>query len=260
MRSPEPKPHPAALRLGWLPTLSTVLLVSGCFGPHLAPVAEESSRAVRPGVIDASRTFQIVAAGDTLYSIAFAAGLDYRQVADWNGITAPYVIRPGQRIELRPLNTAAPSTAPSTEPPATDRPSARQPDATTPAAGEGSVTAWVWPAKGKIVQRFADAQGNKGIDIAAPAGSAVRAAAAGHVVYAGSGLRGYGQLIIVKHNDSFLSAYAHNRRMLVREGDRVSAGQQIAEMGNSGGGAVRLHFEIRRRGSPVDPLRYLPTT
>jgi len=118
---------------------------------------------------------------------------------------------------------------------------------------------WVWPSEGKLIAKFSSKTPiNKGIDIAGRLGESVHAAAAGSVVYAGSGLLGYGNLVIVKHNDEFLSAYAHNKRLLVKENQQVKAGQVIAEIGSSGTDKVKLHFEIRRQGKPVDPLRYLP--
>ena len=117
---------------------------------------------------------------------------------------------------------------------------------------------WTWPAKGKVVTGFSDTANLKGIDIAGKAGDPVYASAAGKVVYAGSGLRGYGKLIIIKHNKTYLSAYAHNREILVKEGQQVAQGQKIAEMGNTDTDQVKLHFEIRRLGKPMDPARYLP--
>jgi len=116
----------------------------------------------------------------------------------------------------------------------------------------------VWPARGKLVTGFSDTANLKGIDIAGKAGQPVLASAAGKVVYAGTGLRGYGKLVIVKHNADYLSAYAHNREILVKEGQQVTKGQKIAEMGNTDSDQVKLHFEIRQRGKPVDPLRFLP--
>jgi lipoprotein NlpD len=118
--------------------------------------------------------------------------------------------------------------------------------------------AWVWPAKGKVVTGFSETANLKGIDIAGTAGQAVLASAGGTVVYAGTGLRGYGKLIIVKHSGTYLSAYAHNKEILVKEGQQVAKGQKIAEMGSTDADQVKLHFEIRRHGKPVDPLRYLP--
>jgi lipoprotein NlpD len=130
------------------------------------------------------------------------------------------------------------------------------PAAAAPAHGEGDKVDWAWPAKGKVVANFTDA--NKGIDIAGAKGEAVLASAAGRVVYSGTGLRGYGKLVILKHNESWLSAYAHNEKLLVGEGDVVKKGQKIAEMGASDTDSVKLHFEIRKLGSPVDPLKHLP--
>jgi lipoprotein NlpD len=126
------------------------------------------------------------------------------------------------------------------------------------AVDENEKVDWAWPAKGRIAAGFSEATSLKGIDIAGAAGQPVTAAGAGKVVYAGTGLRGYGKLIIIKHNDTYLSAYAHNREILVKEGQQVAKGQKIAEMGNTDADQVKLHFEIRRQGKPVDPLRYLP--
>jgi len=204
-----------------------------------APVADRMGQPAMRG----KANVYIVQRGDTLYSIAFGAGLDYRNVARWNRIGAPYRIYPGQRLRLAaPQNRRPPPTRPTSRPPG---PSAK-------------VRSWVWPARGRIIQNFAPHRQKTGIDISGSGGQGVLAAAAGRVVYAGSGLRGYGKLIIVKHNEVFLSAYAHNRKLLVTEGGWVAAGQRIAEMGNTGTNQVKLHFEIRRDGRPVDPLRYLP--
>ena len=146
---------------------------------------------------------------------------------------------------LSPAPAASPVPAPSTGPAATNSGNADQLD-------------WTWPAKGKVVAGFSETANLKGIDIAGTAGEAVRASAPGRVVYAGSGLRGYGKLIIIKHNGTYLSAYAHNREILVKEGQQVTRGQKIAEMGNSDADQVKLHFEIRRHGKPIDPAKFLP--
>jgi lipoprotein NlpD len=130
-----------------------------------------------------------------------------------------------------------------------------QASASEPAAGN---IAFAWPVRGAILAGFDDANNKKGIDIAGTAGEPIRAAAAGRVVYAGNGLRGYGNLIIIKHNAMYLTAYAHNRSLMVKEGDSVTKGQTIAEMGNSDADRVMLHFEVRRQGKPVDPMKYLP--
>ena len=191
--------------------------------------------------------------GDTLYSIAFAAGHDYRTIAGWNGIRAPYTIKPGDVIRLRPPKG-------STPPPKTGGSKTRAyplPDAGPPAPND-PVKRWIWPVQGKVINSYSPSRGNKGLNIAGKAGAPVRAAAGGKIVYAGNGLKGYGNLLIIKHNNEYLSAYAHNRRLLVREGSLVKQGQKIGEMGNSGTRRVMLHFEIRRNGNPVNPIRYLP--
>jgi len=149
--------------------------------------------------------------------------------------------------------TPAPPEAPGVTPPAPS------PAPAETAAGDGDEDLdWVWPARGKLVTAFSDTANLKGIDIAGSTGAPVVASAAGKVVYAGSGLRGYGKLVIIKHNSKFLSAYAHNREILVKEGQQVARGQKIAEMGSSDAEQVKLHFEIRRLGKPMDPLKYLP--
>jgi lipoprotein NlpD len=135
-------------------------------------------------------------------------------------------------------------------------PKAAEPPPKEPETGADGSVSWAWPVTGKVVAKFSDA--SKGIDIAGEAGQPVLASAPGKVVYKGDGLRGYGLLVIIKHNEEYLSAYAHNRAVLVKEGDSVSRGQKIAEMGNSDADRVKLHFEIRRFGKPVDPMKYLP--
>ena len=151
----------------------------------------------------------------------------------------------GVRVEPKPEPPSAePPTAAPTRPPAT--------------TGDADRLDWAWPAKGKIIAGFSETANLKGIDIAGTAGEAVHASAPGRVVYAGTGLRGYGKLIIIKHNATYLSAYAHNREILVKEGQQVTRGQKIAEMGNTDADQVKLHFEIRRLGKPMDPTKYLP--
>lgn len=208
--------------------------------------------------------------GDTLYRIATGNGISVLDLAMWNDIDPPYTIYPGQRLRLYPRERgASASSRPSARPPvATTRPPATRP-ATTPArpatpppsppAPAASGLAWRWPTQGELVGRYADGDPTRqGVDIAGSAGQPVLAAADGVVVYSGSGLVGYGELVIVKHNDAWLSAYGHNRARLVNEGQLVKAGQQIAEMGRTGAARDMLHFEIRYNGKPVDPLRYLP--
>ncbi|GAB2544634.1 hypothetical protein GCM10027065_15240 [Rhodanobacter koreensis] len=266
-----------------------------------------------------------VTKGDTLYSIAFRKGVDFRDLAQWNGIAAPYTIWPGQRLTLSPpgkttvahvagapahvtappapaqgfetvtavppvpataTHAATTSSAPSvplsvsprpvqpavtatttivpvagvpTPPvPAVAAPPVPIPVASGPARAVSGVN-WRWPAEGSLISRFRSGDAIPGIEIAGKQGDPVRAAADGVVVYSGNGLVGYGELVIIKHNDSFLSAYGHNSKRLVKEGQRVSAGQQIAEMGSTGASRNELEFQIRKDGNPVDPLGYLPS-
>lgn len=321
--------------------------------PAPGPAAARPAPASRPAPTGEGE--HVVVRGDTLYGIAFRAGLDFRDVAAWNGIPAPYTIYPGQRLRLHPPGAAlaagpapgpapvaarpaapptsavpaAPRPAPGVEalppepiagatppPPAgaprptglPDAPAVPPPGATgapgapatagAPARGAvtgmpvvptatptpapapvaaapapaapspaASATAprnvssagWRWPAVGQIVGRFVAGDPTKqGLDIGGSAGQPVFAAGDGTVVYSGAGLVGYGELVIIKHSDEWLSAYGHNRRRLVNEGDRVRSGQPIAEMGRSGASRDMLHFEIRRNGRPVDPLPLLP--
>lgn len=190
--------------------------------------------------------------GETLYSIAWRYGLDYRYVAKLNHMSSPYNLYSGQMIALK-ANTARVKPAKTGMPATLPKPVIIEPiTAEEPTA---SVTAWRWPAHGKVIGNFSGY--NKGINIKGRMGDPIYATAAGKVVYSGSGLRGYGNLVIIKHNSLFLSAYAHNSTVLIKEGTNVKAGQKIAEMGNTGARQVMLHFEIRRGGQPVNPLRYL---
>ena len=219
----------------------------------------------------------VVRAGETLYGISFRYGLRYQDVAAWNGIADPYVIEVGQRLTLRPDSRAPAQLARTTPLPARPMPATRGPTAAPPSpvrsappltqapAGDigsqsiGGGPAWSWPAHGQIIGRYvAGDQTHQGINIAGAAGQEVRAAADGIVVYSGAGLTGYGELIIIKHSEEWLSAYGHNRRRLAGEGTRVKAGEVIAEMGRTGAVREMLHFEIRRNGKPVDPLVFLP--
>ena len=206
-----------------------------------------------------------VGKGETLFSIAWSYGLDYRALARANRLDSNYTIRPGQILKLTEADTSpAPKPAASAKKgaaPVADSKNKNVPSpikSTVQSMGEGDV-AWRWPVNGKVIEKFSEAtSANKGIDIAGSAGEPVRAASGGKVVYAGSGLLGYGLLLIIKHNDRYLSAYAHNSELLVKEGDGVKSGDKIASMGSSGTDKVKLHFEIRRDGKPVDPLDYLP--
>ena len=270
--------------------LMPVLLLNSCGGNVQAPVESPGERAKETQPVP--RTEPLAAAprqapashmvnkGDTLYSIAWNYGFDYRDVAAWNSINPPYVIHPGQRIQLSSKSAVAssisaqptqtPDTALTPGPiiikrkPGTDEAvrlePAPAPD-TTPALVQLPLPAesftWSWPTQGSIVKSDTPVAKN-GIDIAGKSGQQINASAPGEVVYSGSGLLGYGKLIIIKHNDTFLSAYAHNSELLVKEGDRVRGGQNIALMGEKTNGTAFLHFEIRKNGQPVDPLKYLP--
>lgn len=237
--------------------------LTGCSGSHNAPVIERYGAA---GSTSGSRAVHVVSRGDTLYSIAWRHGKDFRQLAAANNIRSPYTIYPGQQIRLdgaavatRPAPAAKPAAKPRSGS-STPAPSASRsaPASAKPAVSAG-VIAWQWPASGNLISRYvAGSVSGKGILVGGNSGDPVRASAAGVVVYRGSGLTGYGNLLIVKHDDRWLSAYAHNERMLVSEGEKVNAGQQIATMGDSGTFRTQLHFEIRRDGNPVDPLTLLP--
>jgi lipoprotein NlpD len=230
--------------------------------------------------------------GDSLHAIAFRFGLDWRDIANWNGISAPYVIYPDQVLKLtdaparsRSVTTAAVGPAPSSTDRAVSRSAATvdydsrksqvpasqpqtvkkaPPAAATPKPKAATVSAsdpstWQWPVEGRILSNFkANDPARNGIEIAGREGQPVKAAAPGEVVYSGAGLIGYGELIIVKHSDRMLSAYAHNRKRLAVEGQQVKAGEKIAEMGKDDRNRAMLHFEIRRDGNPQDPLKYLP--
>lgn len=201
----------------------------------------------------ASVSSHVVRSGETVHGIARSRGVRPKDLIAWNGLKPPYLLTPGQRLRLTSSETKT----------ALAKPREAVTKTTTTAAAphepdERGAIAWVWPTEGAVAVHFAPNSGEKGIDIAGTAGQAIRAAAGGKVVYQGSGLRGYGQLIIIKHNADFLSAYAHCAAINVQEGSVIKAGQKIAAMGSSGTDRVKLHFEIRRRGTPVDPLGFLP--
>ncbi len=206
-----------------------------------------------------------VQAGDTVYEIAFRYSLDYRDLAAWNGLGDGSMIRPGQTLRLSPPagdRASASRSASASAPAARSRPattsSSRAP-ARAPAAKAKAPGDWRWPTTGRVLSAFGRNPKNpNGLQIGGTAGQEIRAAAGGEVVYSGSGLIGYGQLIIVKHSEAYLSAYGHNRELSVREGQRVTAGQVIASMGEGPGKTPLLHFEIRRNGKPVDPILFLP--
>jgi lipoprotein NlpD len=259
-------------------------LLAGCVSPPSGgvQVVDRNNRsAAAQQRQPVTRGHYVVRRGDTLYSIAFRFGWDWKALAARNGIAPPYLIRVGQVIRFdgrRPARGPVVAAAPPvTRPAAVARPIAplqapaaraqakpsvpiKATPATTPVRSvQRSASGWAWPASGAVIGRFSsNGSLNKGIDIAGDLGQPVLAASDGSVVYAGSGLRGYGELVIIKHSDTYVSAYGHNRRLLVQEGQQVKAGQTIAEMGSTGADRVKLHFEIRRQGKPVDPLQYLP--
>lgn len=239
-----------------------VSLLNGCGSRALAPVSDPTDPAQRQ---HHAPRYHVVQKGETLYSISWRYGHDFRAVAHWNGIAKPYTIYPGQKLRVRPPAEPRPrqrrSASSSRGKTASARPPGRRAEisAKQGARRTESTLKWSWPTQGRVLRSFdANEAGKKGIDISGSAGQPVLAAAPGEVVYSGSGLIRYGKLIIIKHNHTYLSAYAHNRTLLVKEGERVRAGQGIAEMGDTGTDRTMLHFEIRRNGKPVDPLRYLP--
>jgi lipoprotein NlpD len=254
-----------------LRALALGALLAGCATTPDVPVTDRSS-VTQPEFPNTShrplsgKKSYVVKPGDTLFSIAWGAGLDFQVLAKWNNIEQPYIIRPDQRMTLIPSreniskNTALLDPKPAKPKPvkkSEEKPSKKASKAQDKPYSGGSA-GWVWPVKGPILKRYSNNGPSKGIDIGGERGRGVRAASGGKVVYAGSGLRGYGQLIIVKHDEVYLSAYAHNSKLLVEDGQKVSKGQQIALMGATGTDRVKLHFEIRRRGKPVDPLKFLP--
>lgn len=201
---------------------------------------------------------------DTLYSIAWRYGLDYQELANWNQISDDYIINLGQRLimynpgqqtvaEAPASNTSGESSGSSTTNQSTATPAVKTPTTVNPPAQ------WLWPAEGKLLSTFSIKRlDRRGIDIGGKLGQAVRATASGKVVYSGNGLVGYGNLIIIKHNETYLSAYAYSKERLVSEGAVVKAGVIIARMGQHNNESARLHFQIRKNGKPVDPMKYLP--
>jgi len=269
-----------------------LFVLASCHRHRPAPIEEHSaSNAKRELNSDGSYS---VRSGDTMYAIAFSYGLDHRDVAAWNRITTPYVIYPGQTLRMSPppstnsrsskstavqtsgIKTPGASTTTthtsSTPPPATKKAAAPKQAAATPppksapakstaktTPGAADPQNWRWPANGRVLRGYVAANPSRnGLDIVGTEGQPIMASAAGKVVYSGNGLLGYGELIIIKHSERMLSAYAHNKVRLVKEGDQVSAGQKIAEMGRNDQDEQLLHFEIRVRGKPVNPIGYLP--
>lgn len=196
-----------------------------------------------------------VSKGESLYEIAWRYGLDYRTLAARNNIGPPYGIQIGQTLYLNRWNKSSPAMVAPT-PRLTPAPSS--PVVAASREPNFSSAVWIWPTQGQINAGFSGS--NKGINITGKVGQPILASGSGKVVYAGRGLRGYGNLIIIKHNALFLSAYAHNQRLFVQEGDWVKQGQKIASMGNSGTDRTMLHFEVRRAGKPIDPISILQSS
>ena len=273
-----------------------VMLAAGCSSRSLnnAPIEDRGTGAVRttigssvpvaagdvikplPGIENAGKPgYYTVKPGDTLIRIGLDSGQNFRDLVRWNNLENPNLIEVGQVLRIvmpnsdnplvvtRPVTSGTLGTTTATAPvpvrlaSAASAPAAvAAPGSPQPQAAEDDI-AWIWPAQGKLIAGFDEVK-NKGFDIDGKVGDAIVASADGRVVYAGAGLRGYGNLIILKHNNTFLTAYAHNQTLLVKEDQTVKKGQKIAEMGNSDADRVKLHFEIRRQGRPVDPARYLP--
>ena len=249
--------------------LSSAVLLSACTTPRTKPATvidrSRSESAAPTASIPTPPGYYRVKRGDTLIRIALDQGQSYRDIVRWNNLTDPNLIEvdqlllvrpPANAMTVKPLTSAAATPAPQkmaeqrVTPPAEPKIEAVKPDAPPPGIRLS------WPAKGKVVEDFIDGK-NKGIDIAGKLGDPIQAASDGRVVYAGNSLRGYGNLVIVKHDNTYLTAYAHNRNLLVKEGDAVRKGQTIAEMGDTDANSVRLHFELRVNGKPVDPLPFL---
>lgn len=272
---------------GWLLSLALLAsLLSGCASRGVAPVSNRDYPAPRVSKAPQRLDYYRVGPGDTLYAIAWRYRLDYHNLAHWNHIRGPaYRIYPGQRLRLKPpprharpthrprhpatpLTRTTPESAVKAASPSPIR-GAPKVQAETQAKARVKVTReakgrlklhWRWPTRGRVVQTFsASDPARKGIRIRGVRGQPVVAAEAGRVVYSGSGLVGYGNLIIIKHNDKYLTAYGYNQRLLVHEGEQVARGQRIAEMGLAlNGREPVLHFEIRRGGRPINPLPLLP--
>ncbi len=253
--------------------------ISSCSTHNMAPVSSYDSKeeegfestaknipAKLQSALVKKQTHQKVQSGDTLYSIAWNYHLDYKEIARWNKIKTPYVIYPGQVVRLiAPLTEEAvvKKTVPENTKTTEKKPSEQNPEATKKISKKNESVKyvrninWQWPTKGKLIKSNSPIS-KKGIDIAGKEGQLVKASGAGVVVYSGSGLPGYGKLIIIKHNEAYLSAYAHNSVLMVKEGDSISSGQKIAKMGQDNNGQPLLHFEIRKNGTSVAPTRYLP--
>ena len=222
--------------------LMLALLLAGCSG-------SKSSGSDSGAVYTVKR-------GDTLYRISRTTGTSVKDLARLNNISAPYTIEVGQRLKVNGGSSSAKKSSSKSSKTAAVTPSYAVPKSSWPPVGQ---RCWIWPASGKVAVPYSTAEGgNKGIDIAGTRGSPVYASGAGKVVYVGDQLRGYGNLIMIKHGEDYITAYAHNDSLLVNNGQNVKAGQKIATMGSTGASTVALHFQIRYRATAIDPQRYLP--
>jgi lipoprotein NlpD len=254
--------------------------------PVAGPGVTDPVKPPPPGIENAGKPgYYTIKLGDTLIRIGLENGQSWRDLVRWNALDNPNRIEVGQVIRIVPPGVVPPAVAASTSTAPGVIVGAPMPPAPLPAPASGVVSgaakavaptapaatptvtvsatatdeeiAWIWPVSGAVLVGFDDVK-NKGLDLNGKAGDPVSAVADGRVVYSGAGLRGYGNLIILKHNNTYLTAYAHNQTLLVKEDQSVRKGQKIAEMGSSDADRVKLHFEIRRQGKPVDPAKYLP--
>lgn len=253
--------------------LALAISVAACSTPprtKQATITDRSSTIGSTAPEPVPPGFYRVKRGDTLLRIALDNGQSYRDIAAWNNLSDPNLIEvdqvlrvkppPGVRVATKPIEPLKPTE--SKEVAADKKVAAKKAEEKEVAVTEVKADAvdppikLSWPAKGKVVEEFSEGK-NKGIDIAGKLGEPIQAASDGKVVYAGNSLRGYGNLVIVKHDNTYLTAYAHNRSLLVKEGDTVRKGQRIAEMGDSDANMVKLHFEVRVNGKPVNPIQFL---
>ena len=250
----------------FLVTAFLAVLMTGCAGKSgYATVSSiDYSKSKKLSSVEKSANYHVVKRGETLYSIAWNYGKSFKSLASLNGIKSPYTIYPGQKISLKSKKPSkVVKKKKSSKNKEIKKKVAKSKEVPIVRHSKQKKTVgriqWQWPATGKVIGTFSsNARFNKGIDIAGKLGEPVYSAAKGKVVFAGSGLRGYGKLVIIHHDDKYLSAYAHNNKLLVKENQIIKAGQKIAEIGSTGTNKPKLHFEIRKDGKPVNPLHYLP--
>jgi len=233
------------------------LALTACGGGQaVAPVGVYSKYSSKSTKSTTLPKIYTVKKGDTLYSVSWRYGQDYKTLAKANGIKSPYTIYVGQKLRFKSTKSSSKTTTKTTK---TTTKKWTSKSTSSKASSSNQSLKWRWPTNGKIISTYSkSAAGRKGIDISGKSGQQIIAAAAGKVVYSGNGLPRYGNLLIIKHNDVYLSAYAHNKTLLVKEGQWIKSGQKIATLGKSGTQRYQLHFEIRRNGKPVDPMRFLP--